>query len=188
MWTLYCCTELDRKRTHHKVTWPSSYLRPFLHITIWYQCAWNALKMLSNSLKKEIKEETKVSVPETFVSSLISFFNLIFTFPRIGVRARNADFEEHVKQYGVAAQIPAEGRRLISFPINTKLPGKATFQISCVAGKYGDASEIHVPVYPPPTKEAVAVYGEIEKKEQVVGQSIKKPEDILYGYGGLQVT
>lgn len=62
---------------------------------------------------------------------------------------------------------------MITIPIRTKAPGssihhlrlndlgKAKFQVSCVAGHYGDASEITVPVYSPTTTEAYAVYGEV---------------------------
>lgn len=59
--------------------------------------------------------------------------------------------------------IVAQGRRLITVPVSTKNPGKANFQMSIVAGKYGDASELSIPVYPPATTESFAMYGQLEK-------------------------
>lgn len=68
--------------------------------------------------------------------------------------------------------------------MHTVLPGTARLQICCVAGKYGDASELVVPVREPPTSEAYAISGELASSNDAAAQSITKPTDALNGYGG----
>lgn len=64
--------------------------------------------------------------------------------------------------------------------------------MSCIAGKYGDASEVKVRVYSPPTNEAYALYGDLEKVStqlhstsesqqdgDVFLQAIKTPKDAI---------
>ena len=77
---------------------------------------------------------------------------------------------------------------MISFPIKSKLPGKAKFQISCVAGKYGDASEISIPVLPPATAESYSMWGEVSTEDYAYLQKIHKPSDALPQFGGIEVT
>ncbi len=106
---------------------------------------------------------------------------------RLGVRAINADFgDQHASETGFTANIDTENRKLFLFSINTKNPGEATFLISCIAGKYGDASEIRIPVRPPPTSQAYAMDGDVPNEEVVV-QSIHRPSETIPDFGGVQV-
>lgn len=90
-------------------------------------------------------------------------------------------------------------REMVSIPIKAKNPGKATFhvilkrfhlfaQVICVAGKYGDASHIEIPVYAPATTEAFSLYGELHAEEEVLVQPIQFPPDAIPGVGGLEVS
>jgi uncharacterized protein YfaS (alpha-2-macroglobulin family) len=73
----------------------------------------------------------------------------------IAIKATNADFgDNHSTECGFSATIGTTGRKLFTFKVNARLPGQAKFVVCCVAGKYGDASEIIIPVLPPPLTEA----------------------------------
>ncbi len=106
--------------------------------------------------------------------------------------------------------VPAEGRRLISVPIQVKRPGLARFQVywlvisifyrsnvkdsiylilqvSCSSGKFGDAAAVEFPIFPPSTTESFTLHGTLSKAQEVILQTIYKPADALPQYGALQV-
>ncbi len=60
-------------------------------------------------------------------------------------------------------------------------------KLSCLAGKYGDASETTIPVYPPSTTTAYVSYGEIFHDGDVVLLPFEMPSDALDHFGGLEV-
>ena len=88
------------------------------------------------------------------------------------------------KEYGATSEVAANGRRIFTVKMHTVLPGTARLQICCAAGKYGDASELLVPVREPPTSEAYALSGELASSSDATIQSITKPYDAIKGYGG----
>ena len=90
--------------------------------------------------------------------------------------------------YGLSADIPTEGRKLFTVCILTKDPGTLRLQVCCLAGKYGDASEIDIPVHPPSTTQSQTVTGDIESSGDVLKQTVTKPTDSVTNYGGIQLS
>jgi hypothetical protein len=60
-------------------------------------------------------------------------------------------------------------------------------QVTCFAGKYGDAADVEFPIYPPATTESFAFYGTLSQPSDVVLQTIVKPADAIPQYGALEV-
>eukprot|EP01129_Flabellula_baltica_P010788 TRINITY_DN4605_c0_g1_i1.p1 TRINITY_DN4605_c0_g1~~TRINITY_DN4605_c0_g1_i1.p1 ORF type:complete len:1414 (-),score=325.84 TRINITY_DN4605_c0_g1_i1:355-4551(-) len=109
---------------------------------------------------------------------------------KVAIRTVNAFIgnEEEMHETGYKFEVPAEGRRLVTVPATTKQPGDAIFQISCVSRKYGDAQQISIPVYQPPTTQSFASYGSIGGKESnSLINRISLPEDSL-NFGNLSVS
>lgn len=87
---------------------------------------------------------------------------------KVVVRARNATFGNGITEMGFEIEVPIGGRRVINFPVLTDRPGKAEFQVGCVAGGYGDATKLEIPIYPPATSESFAIFGSLEKVRYIL--------------------
>eukprot|EP01114_Cavostelium_apophysatum_P022326 TRINITY_DN803_c0_g1_i1.p1 TRINITY_DN803_c0_g1~~TRINITY_DN803_c0_g1_i1.p1 ORF type:complete len:3646 (-),score=1090.84 TRINITY_DN803_c0_g1_i1:14-10951(-) len=107
---------------------------------------------------------------------------------KMAVRCANATLgTENMSAVGFLAEVFAEGRRAVHIPIKTLRPGKIQLQISCVAGAYGDASQIEIPVYAPPTAESFSANGHLEKIEDALQLAVMQPGDALPGFGRVEV-
>lgn len=87
---------------------------------------------------------------------------------------------------GLEVEVPAHDRVEVRFPATTQFAGTARFQVAAVSGDYADAATGELPVYTPATTEAFATYGVID--EGAIRQPVAPPEEVIPGYGGLEVT
>ena len=87
---------------------------------------------------------------------------------------------------GYLANIPANDRLELRFPVKAARPGEVTFQVIAASSSYQDASQLRFPVYTPATTEAQALYGQLDAG--AVAQELKLPKDIALAFGGLDVT
>jgi uncharacterized protein YfaS (alpha-2-macroglobulin family) len=108
---------------------------------------------------------------------------------KLCLRIINGTFADgRTEYYGLSADIPTEGRKLFTVAVLTKDPGTLRLQVCCLAGKYGDASEIEILVHPPATTQSQSVTGDIEGSGDVLKQSIQRPADAIPNYGGIQLS
>jgi uncharacterized protein YfaS (alpha-2-macroglobulin family) len=106
----------------------------------------------------------------------------------VGVRAINAYFDdEKTQRVGYRVEVPAEGRRVVNVPIQTKTSGEAVFQISVISRGYGDAQEIRILVFPPTASESFAESGSLKEKS-LVTQQLSLPENALRDFGKVEVS
>ena len=87
---------------------------------------------------------------------------------------------------GVQVTVPANDRVEVRFPGTTDMAGTARIQFAGVSGSWADAAEVSLPVYTPATTEAFATYGVID--DGATAQPLARPEDVIPGYGGLEIT
>jgi uncharacterized protein YfaS (alpha-2-macroglobulin family) len=87
---------------------------------------------------------------------------------------------------GVRVTVPANDRVEVRFPGTTDSAGTAVVRFAGVSGEAADAATVSLPVYTPATTEAFATYGVVDQGP--VQQPILSPEDVIPGYGGLEIT
>ena len=101
----------------------------------------------------------------------------------VAVRATNAAITDGA---GREVTVPPNDRVEVQFPAAAEMAGTARFQIIGAAGRYGDASELALPVWTPATTEAFATYGVID--DGAVKQPVQLPEKVVTQFGGLEIS
>ena len=101
----------------------------------------------------------------------------------VALRASNATL---TGPRGKRVTVPAHDRVEIRFPVAAAMAGTARFQLVAASGRYGDASELSLPVWTPATTEAFAVYGVVD--EGAVVQPFAMPSKVVPSFGGLELT
>ncbi|KAL6044106.1 Alpha-2-Macroglobulin, variant 2 [Balamuthia mandrillaris] len=96
--------------------------------------------------------------------------------------------ETGIRETGFKGHVIGEGRRLVTVPMRTKSVGMACFQVSCSSGKYGDAANVQIPIYPPATAESFAQYGSLPGDVEVIQKQITKPAGALPQFGALELS
>lgn len=87
---------------------------------------------------------------------------------------------------GMALTVPANNRVEVRLPTEAPSAGTGRVQIAVDAGGFSDAAEISLPVWTPATTEGFATYGVLDDGSRA--QGIRKPQDVVVGFGGLSVT
>lgn len=87
---------------------------------------------------------------------------------------------------GVRVRLGPNERRELRFPIQARVAGLASLQAVAVSGAAADAQSFTIPVRPPASGEAFALYGVLE--EGAISLPLQRPEGALPGFGGLEVT
>lgn len=86
-------------------------------------------------------------------------------------------------------RVPDGDRVEIRFPAVAQMPGTAVFQAAVFAvdePALADAQRVSLPVYTPATTEAFATYGHVD--EGAASQPVLRPQAIVPGFGGLEIT
>ena len=108
---------------------------------------------------------------------------------KLGIRALNADFgNEKTMELGYTTEVKAAGHHYFNVNVNTISPGKARFQVCCVAGEYGDASEFIIPVVFPVSMTTTSIFGNLYRNDHSTSQLIQIPKNADPSYGGINVT
>jgi uncharacterized protein YfaS (alpha-2-macroglobulin family) len=87
---------------------------------------------------------------------------------------------------GLRVEIPANDRREVRFPAETRNAGQARLQIAAVSGDYADAATVDLPVYTPATTEAFATYGVVDAG--AIAQPLAAPTNVFPQFGGLEIS
>lgn len=87
--------------------------------------------------------------------------------------------------------VPARDRVEVRLPARADAAGRA--QLALIAadvedGSRADAARLHWPVWTPATTEAFATYGELDDGQPLTRQAVRPPDDVLPGFGGLDVS
>ncbi len=98
------------------------------------------------------------------------------------VRAANANVEGPP---GRAVTVPPNDRVEVRVPVAAASAGVARLQVGVTSGRWQDAAEVSLPVWTPATTEAFATYGELDQAD--VRQPVRAPDDVLPGFGGLDI-
>ena len=84
-----------------------------------------------------------------------------------------------------SVEVPANDRVEVRFPAAAMRPGTARFQVGATSDAGTDASEHELPVWTPATTEAFATYGTVD--EGATAQPVRRPDDAIEEFGGLEV-
>ncbi|MBK6695821.1 MAG: Ig-like domain-containing protein [Myxococcales bacterium] len=108
---------------------------------------------------------------------------------RLAARADNAAFGAAPKASdattGRAFDVPPNDRVEVRLAFAARDPGEARVAFALAAGDFSDAATVQMPVWSPNTTEAFATYGVVD--EGAVLQSLKVPDDVEKGFGGLEI-
>ncbi len=102
------------------------------------------------------------------------------------VRTANLTLTESA---GYRITVPAGDRVELRVPAATILPGTAAFQAAAFDTEdpsRADLQRVTLPVWTPATNEAFATYGTLD--EGATLQPVRAPEDVVPGFGGLEIT
>ena len=108
---------------------------------------------------------------------------------QVAVRSSNLLLMEGEDPHAAGKElvVPANDRVEVRFAAMTESAGTARVQLAAVSGQQADAAEVSLPVWTPATTEAFAVYGQMDDPGAIV-QPILPPEDVIPGYGGLEIS
>ena len=87
---------------------------------------------------------------------------------------------------GFVFEVPANDRRELRIPAQTRSAGQARFQIAAASGSMADAARGSLPVWTPATTEAFASYGVID--DGALRQPVWMPNEVWPQFGQLEIT
>jgi hypothetical protein len=94
---------------------------------------------------------------------------------------------EYATRCGFYADLPPQSRRVIHIHLVAKSVGRASIQIACVAGTFGDATELSIPVYEAKAQQAFVIRRELHDNPDAILQTVTIPPDIVPTVGNIEV-
>ena len=102
----------------------------------------------------------------------------------IAARAQNLK----LKEQGFSLKILPHDRVEVRFGASTNFAGEAHMQVAAVTEKHADAAIFQFPVWTPATSETFATYGTVDAAAVPVSYTVKRPDEILPQFGGVQIA